>query len=101
MSLAWNLRPAMTVSWSFSKETRRTVMADARMPERFVELAQPLLPQEREPGSQGGRRSKPHHTVLKVIWFVLVTGCRWKDVPPEMGCCGETARMRLQAWERL
>jgi transposase len=76
-------------------------MADARMPERFFELAQPLLPDEKEPGLKGGRPPKPHHTVLKVIWFVLVTGCRWKDVPPEMGCCGETARMRLQAWERL
>jgi len=38
--------------------------------------------------------------VLKVIWFVLVTGCRWKDVPLEQGCCGESARTRPQAWER-
>jgi transposase len=70
------------------------------MPERFYEFAQPLLPAEREPGPAGGRRPKGHHTVLKVIWFVLVTGCRWKDVPREMGCCGETARTRLQTWER-
>jgi len=41
-----------------------------------------------------------YHIVLKVVWFVLVTGCRWKDVPQEMGCCGETARTRLQAWEK-
>ncbi len=75
-------------------------MADARMPERFYELAQPMLPAEKEPGPQGGRRPVGHHSVLKVIWFVLVTGCRWKDVPKEMGCCGETARTRLQAWER-
>jgi len=75
-------------------------MADARMPEKFFELARPLLPQERKPGPQGGRRPIGHHCVLKVIWFVLVTGCRWKDVPHEMGCCGETARTRLQAWER-
>lgn len=75
-------------------------MADARMPEKFYELAQPLLPPEREPGPEGGRRSIGHYHVLKVIWFVLVTGCRWKDVPQEMGCCGETARTRLQAWER-
>lgn len=75
-------------------------MADARMPERFYELARPLLPPEREPGPQGGRRPVDHYSVLKVIWFVLVTGCRWKDVPKEMGCCGETARTRLQAWER-
>jgi transposase len=75
-------------------------MADARMPERFYELARPLLPAERETGPQGGRPPITHQVVLKVIWFVLVTGCRWKDVPREMGCCGETARMRLQAWER-
>jgi transposase len=76
-------------------------MADACMPEKFYELACPMLPPEKEPGPQGGRRRTPHRTVLKVIWFVLVTGCRWKDVPQEMGCCGETARTRLQKWERV
>lgn len=75
-------------------------MADARMPERFYELAQPMLPAEKEVGPRGGRPRIGHHCVLKVIWFVLATGCRWKDVPHEMGCCGETARMRMQAWER-
>jgi transposase len=75
-------------------------MADARMPEKFYELAQPMLPAEKQPGPEGGRRPIAHSRVLKVIWFVLVTGCRWKDVPKEMGCCGETARTRLQAWER-
>jgi transposase len=75
-------------------------MADACMPERFYELARPMLPCEKNPGPQGGRKPIGHYTVLKVIWFVLVTGCRWKDVPQEMGCCGETARTRLQVWER-
>ena len=56
-------------------------MADACMPEGFYELALPMLPPEKEPGPQGGRPPIAHHTVLKVIWFVLVTGCRWKDVP--------------------
>lgn len=75
-------------------------MADARMPEKFFELAYPMLPVEKEIGRAGGRPRTTHRIVLKVIWFVLVTGCRWKDVPQEMGCCGETARTRLQAWER-
>lgn len=75
-------------------------MADACMPEKFYELAFPMLCPEKEIGPKGGRPSTSHHTVLKVIWFVLVTGCRWKDVPQEMGCCGETARTRLQAWEQ-
>lgn len=75
-------------------------MADACMPEKCYELARPMLPPEKEPGPAGGRRPIAHRTVLKVIWFVLVTGCRWKDVPQELGCCGETARTRLQTWER-
>ena len=75
-------------------------MADACMPEKFYELARPMLPAEKEMGPKGGRPPTGHRTVLKVIWFVLVTGCRWKEVPQEMGCCGETARTRLQAWER-
>jgi transposase len=75
-------------------------MADARMPESFYELVRPLLPEEKRLGPDGGRPPIGHYSVLKVIWFVLVTGCRWKDVPKEMGCCGETARTRLQEWER-
>ena len=75
-------------------------MADTCMPERYYEIAYPMLPPEKESGPLGGRPRITHRTVLKVIWFVLVTGCRWKDVPHEMGCCGETARTRLQAWER-
>src|SRR6185369_17428758 len=75
-------------------------MADACMPVKCYELVHPMLPPEQEIGPQGGRPRTPHRTVLKVIWFVLVTGCRWKDVPREMGCCGETARTRMQTWER-
>lgn len=75
-------------------------MADACMPERFYELAIPMLPAEMKPSSVGERPPIRHRIVLKVIWFVLVTGCRWKDVPQELGCCGELARTWLQAWER-
>ena len=39
--------------------------------------------------------------MLKVIWFVLTVGCRWKDIPRELGCCGETARRRLKLWQEL
>ncbi len=74
-------------------------MADARMPEEFYESVIDLLPEESIPGLKGGRPPIPHRIVLKVIWFVLTTGCRWKDVPLELGCCGETARTRLQEWE--
>ncbi len=58
-----------------------------------------FLPPQAAPRPQGGRRPIDHATVLKVIWFVLTVGCRWKDVPQEMGCSGETARTRLKLWE--
>jgi transposase len=32
---------------------------------------------------------------------VLATGCRWEDVPREMGCSGRTAHRRLRAWEEV
>jgi transposase len=74
---------------------------DARMPEEFFEEVMPLLPAEKRPGPEGGRPRVGHEVVLKVIWFVLVTGCRWEDVPLEMGCSGRTAHRRLRAWEEL
>ena len=70
-------------------------MADARMPQRFHELAQSLLPEEPPMGPHGGRRLLKNMVVWKVIWYVFLTNCRRKDVPPKMGCCGETARTRL------
>lgn len=72
---------------------------EARMPEEFFEELKPLLPAESVVGRQGGRPPVGHSIVVKVIWFVLVTGCRWEDVPLELGCSGRTAHRRLRAWE--
>lgn len=74
-------------------------MADARLPWEFFEQVEPHLPPEQTVGPRGGRPRVPHFQVLKVIWYVLVTGCRWQDVPLELGCSGRTAHRRLQAWE--
>jgi transposase len=74
---------------------------DARMPEAFFQELLPYLPAEKPVGPQGGRPPKPHAVVMKVIWFVLCTGCRWADVPLELGCSGRTAHRRLRAWEEL
>jgi len=72
---------------------------DARMPEEFFAELEPLLPPEKPIGRRGGRPTIGHRTVMKVVWFVLCTGCRWQDVPQEMGCSGRTAHRRLRAWE--
>jgi transposase len=73
-------------------------MAVARMPDEFFDVLQPFLPAEKPVGRRGGRPRTPHRVVVKVIWFVLVTGCRWEDVPLELGCSGRTAHRRLRRW---
>lgn len=74
-------------------------MARNAIPEELIELIIPQLPPEPEPSPAGGRPRVPHRIVLKVIWHVLVTGCRWCDVPAELGCSGETARTRVRDWQ--
>ncbi len=76
-------------------------MAQARLPDEFYDLVSHHLPPERPVGPRGGRPRVGHRVALKVIWFVLATGCRWEDVPPELGCSGRTAHRRLRAWEEL
>ena len=74
-------------------------MASARMPEEFFVALAPHLPPEQPVGPKGGRPRIGHRIVVRVIWFVLATGCRWEDVPSELGCSGRTAHRRLRAWE--
>src|ERR1044071_10416448 len=76
-------------------------MAIARMPDAFYDLAAHHLPPEPVVGPWGGRPPIDHQRILTVLWFVLATGCRWEDVPPEMGCSGRTAHRRLRAWEEV
>ena len=74
---------------------------DARMPEEFFTHLDSQLPPEEPVGPHGGRPRIGHKTVMKVIWFVLCTGCRWQDVPQELGCSGRTAHRRLRQWEEM
>lgn len=74
-------------------------MATAHMPDEFFDLVAHHLPPEQPVGPKGGRPRVGHRIVLRVIWFVLVTGNRWEDVPQELGCSGRTAHRRLRSWE--
>src|SRR4051794_22595040 len=77
-------------------------MATAHMPDAFFDLVGHHLPPEPPPvGPRGGRPWIGHRVALRAIWFVLATGCRWEDVPHELGCSGRTAQRRLRAWEEL
>src|SRR5262245_2193147 len=74
-------------------------MAQARMPDAFFDVAAHHLPPDQPVGPEGGRPPVRHRVVMNVLWFVLATGCRWEDVPPELGCSGMTAHRYLRRWE--
>jgi len=76
-------------------------MAGARMPPGFYKLAAHHLPPGPAVGPAGGRPAIEHRLVVKVLWFVLASGCRWEDVPPELGCSGRSAQRYLRRWEEL
>ena len=76
-------------------------MANAQLPDAFYDLVAHHLPPEPPVGPKGGRPSIGNRIALQVIWFVLVSGCRWEDVPHELGCSGRTAHRRLRLWEEL
>src|SRR3954464_3129169 len=71
------------------------------MPEAFCKLAATHLPPGQPVGRQGVRPCLDHRVALKVLWFVLAKGCRWEDVPPELGCAGMTAPRCVRRWEEM
>jgi len=47
-----------------------------------------------------GVPGSPTGFALEGIMFVLVTGCRWRDLPPQLGWgLGHTAWRRLREWD--
>lgn len=76
-------------------------MATGWMPAEFLEVARPLLPEDKPVGASGGRPRVGNEVALRVIWYVLTTGIRWEDVLQAMGCSGRTAHRRLREWQGL
>jgi transposase len=56
---------------------------------------QPLLPLPKKTG----RPRANDRTVLNAIFFVLHTGCQWKEIPRERYGPYSTAANRLRAWQ--
>lgn len=73
-------------------------------PQRLVddglwELVAPLIPEPPQAQGPGGRPRVGDRHVLEGILFVLTTGCRWRDLPTEMGWgSGVTCWRRLRDW---
>lgn len=65
--------------------------------DREWEVLRPLLPQKT---SVRGRPRADDRTTLNGILYVLSTGCRWEDVPPERYGSGKTCYHRFREWER-
>src|SRR6185437_4797074 len=69
------------------------------VPDRLLELLEPLLPEE-PPKPKGGRPRVPDRAALAGILFVLRTERPWSSGPQEMGCgCGSTCWRRLRDWQ--
>ncbi len=56
----------------------------------------PLLP----PRPREGRPRADDRSIVNGILFVLITGCRWIDIPRRYGD-DSTANRRLRRWEKL
>ncbi len=67
------------------------------VPDDLWLMIEPLLPPERAK-PKGGRPRAPDRAALAGILFVLRTGIQWREVPAELGCCGETCWRRLAGW---
>lgn len=68
--------------------------ASKRLNDQQWQVIEPLLP---FPNRMGRPRADDRQT-LDAILFVLRTGCRWEDLPRELGS-PTTAWRRLKVWE--
>ena len=60
------------------------------------EILRPLLP----PRAKEGRPRADDRQTLNGILYVLSTGCRWEDVPPERYGSGKTCWHRFTQWRK-
>lgn len=56
----------------------------------------PLLP----PKARTGRPRANDRQTVNGILYVLSTGCRWEDIPPERYGSGKTCWYRFQQWRK-
>ena len=69
------------------------------MPEGVRVRVEPLIADPPRRARNPGRKRLPAIACLQGIVYVLYTGCRYVDVPRELGFpSGETCRRRLQEW---
>jgi len=65
--------------------------------EREWDIIRPLLPQK----ASTGRPRNNDRATLNGILYVLSTGCRWEDLPPERYGSGKTCWYRFTQWRHI
>ena len=70
------------------------------VPDELWEAVAPLLPPER-PRPKGGRPRVSDRAALAGIVYVARHGCRWRDVPRDLGASGVSCWRRLRDWQAL
>jgi len=78
------------------EEDDQTLRTIKRIPDDMWSEIAPMLGEEKEPGTRG-RPPVPFRKVMDGIFYVLRTGCQWKELPKEYGS-GSTAHRRFQQW---
>ncbi|GAA4409878.1 hypothetical protein GCM10023148_00710 [Actinokineospora soli] len=64
------------------------------------ELIEPLIPFRPALRGPGSRPRIDDRAALEAILFVLDTGCRWRDLPEQLGCGSRhTVWRRLREWQ--
>ena len=70
--------------------------------DRLWELLEPLIPPSPAAKGPGGRPRIDDRAALEGIGFVLDIGCRWRDLPPQLGFgSGHTAWRRIREWQAV
>jgi len=71
-------------------------MSTPLVPDDLWEAIEPLLPNE-PPKPKGGRPRGPDRAALAGIVFVLRTGCPWRLLPKNLGCCSGCSTWRAHS----
>jgi transposase len=71
----------------------------SRLPEKLWWRVEPLLPKY-PPSAKGGRPRANVRGVMDGIWYVLRTGCQWKELPRYYGA-PSTVHRYFQEWAAL
>jgi putative transposase len=70
-----------------------------RISEKLWDKIEPLLPRYR-PSKAGGRPRASLRGVVDGLWYILRTGCQWKELPRYYGS-SSTVHRYFQEWVQL